>query len=1571
LGLRKRHLPWLACAILALIAIPALASAKGKRAAPPPSNATIVPYDFGFRDATKSKSDPTATTVTIAPGGRVDFNYPNGDGANQHNVVFGDADNPSASLPQPTACTLVSAQFPVGPTNGPPPIPAIALGPPWSGYCTFNTEGDYKFYCNVHTNMRGEVIVTSKGSNTPPTVSATRSPSGDVTSGSPVTFSATGSDADGDTISYSWDFGDGDTGTGATATHTYPPSPATYTATVTADDSHGGTSTATVDVKIVAGTPNQNPTVTAARTPTGTITSGTSVNFTATGTDPDGDTLTYAWDFGDGGSSTDKNPTHTFVGAGTYSAKVTASDGKGGTGSATLSITVAAPNQNPTVTASRTPTGSVTTGTSISFSATGSDPDGDTLTYAWDFGDSSSGTGATATHSYSTAGTYSAKVTVSDGHGGSATDTLSVTVTQANRNPTVTAARTPTGSIASGTAVDFTATGSDADGDTLSYSWDFGDSGTSPAQNPTHTYVGAGTYSAKVTVSDGKGGSGTATLSITVTAPNQNPTVSASRTPTGDTTTGTPVAFTATGSDPDGDTLTYAWDFGDSSSGTGATASHTYTNAGAYTAKVTVSDGKGGTASATLAITVTGNSTCPPGFRDDFNGTALDSSWTVVRPDATNGGVVVGGGTVSIPTGTGDIYQTANSATNIVLRTAPSGQFTMIAKINHHGNERYQQGGIILYGDDDNYVKLDRTATNASGSTNTEFFEFIQEVAGTPRNGTADHTSNIASTFPSDYYLRIVWDGTNLSGAYSTDGSAWTTVGQNSTAMPANPKLGIFALSNGAGTVVTPKFDYVTIDGPPCGTNNIPVISSATADKTNGIASLPVNFTAAATDADSDPLTYSWDFGDGATGNGATATHTYTTAGTYTAKVTVSDGKTGGTATKSITITVLAPDTPGSSFRTLIFSKTAAFRHDSIPQGITAIKNLGTQNNFQVDATEDGSLFRDDILSHYKTVIFLETTGDVLTDDQQAAFERYIRAGGGYVGIHSAADTEYAWPWYGKLVGAYFRDHPNGTPQADVLVEDTTDPSDAGLPARWTRTDEWYNFQTYNNPVNGGGTTATPYDPRDNSDLHILLKVDTSTYTGAAPTGDHPISWCHRYDGGRSWYTGMGHTQASYSEAGFLSHILAGIKITAGTLSSSACGVTGVNAAPTVTTSRTPTGNVTTGTSIAFTATGTDADGDPLTYTWDFGDSGTGTGATASHTYNTAGTYSAQVTVSDGKGGTATSTLSVVVTQPNRNPTVTASRTPTGNVATGTAIAFSAAGADADGDALTYAWDFGDSGTGSGATASHTYTTAGTYTAKVTVSDGKGGTATDSLSVTVTQANRNPTVTASRTPDGNVDPGTSIAFSAVGADADGDTLTYAWDFGDNATSNVQNPSHSYAAPGSYAAKVTVSDGKGGTANATLTVVVVGQTQGSTDTPQDVVATVDKLLALSVSPSATLGAIVPGVARDYTTDVTATVTSTAGDAALTVSDASANVPGHLVNGQYSLSSPLEARATNATQTSAAFSPIGATPVTLISYPSPVSSDAVTVGLRQSVGAGELLRAGSYGKTLTFTLKTTTP
>lgn len=231
-------------------------------------------------------------------------------------------------------------------------------------------------------------------------------------------------------------------------------------------------------------------------------------------------------------------------------------------------------------------------------------------------------------------------------------------------------------------------------------------------------------------------------------------------------------------------------------------------------------------------------------------------------------------------------------------------------------------------------------------------------------------------------------------------------------------------------------------------------------------------------------------------------------------------------------------------FSALIYSRTAAFRHNEcIPQGTVAIAQMATRHGFEVDATENAAAFTDENLAQYDVVIFLCTTGNVLNDAQQAAFERFIQGGGGYAGIHSASDTEYDWAWYGGLVGAYFRDHP-GVPGvnsqfqvATMDVEDRRSAATRHLGSQWTREEEWYNFRT---------------NPREN--VHVLLSVDESTYDprgysvpgGSEPMGDHPIAWCHDYDGGRSFYTALGHKGSYWDEPKLLAHVLGGIRMAAG-----------------------------------------------------------------------------------------------------------------------------------------------------------------------------------------------------------------------------------------------------------------------------------------------------------------------------------------------------------------------------------------------------------------------------------------
>jgi len=210
----------------------------------------------------------------------------------------------------------------------------------------------------------------------------------------------------------------------------------------------------------------------------------------------------------------------------------------------------------------------------------------------------------------------------------------------------------------------------------------------------------------------------------------------------------------------------------------------------------------------------------------------------------------------------------------------------------------------------------------------------------------------------------------------------------------------------------------------------------------------------------------------------------------------------------------------------LVFSFTKGFRHSSIADGIAAIQNLGKINKFDVDTTEDVKKFTIENLKKYTTLIFLNPTGsDVFNAEQKSALKQYINNGGGFLGIHAASDFCYEWEWYGKMVGGYFESHPK-IQNAKLNIVAPTNKLVKDLPEPWLHTDEWYNFKSFNKEVN------------------VLIKVDETSYQGGNMKNDHPISWYHKYDGGRAFYTALGHTSACYTDPLFLQHLWAGLKWT-------------------------------------------------------------------------------------------------------------------------------------------------------------------------------------------------------------------------------------------------------------------------------------------------------------------------------------------------------------------------------------------------------------------------------------------
>jgi uncharacterized protein len=228
----------------------------------------------------------------------------------------------------------------------------------------------------------------------------------------------------------------------------------------------------------------------------------------------------------------------------------------------------------------------------------------------------------------------------------------------------------------------------------------------------------------------------------------------------------------------------------------------------------------------------------------------------------------------------------------------------------------------------------------------------------------------------------------------------------------------------------------------------------------------------------------------------------------------------------AVTLCVFAGSAPAAPPRALIFTKTAGFRHDSIPTAIAALQRITAEQGMQADASEDASVFTPQNLARYRIVIFASTTGDVLDANQQKAMEDFVDAGGGFVGLHSASDTEYDWPWYGQLVGAYFHSHPPGLQTTRVRF----DRDGVAVQGReWKVTDEIYNYRD---------------NPREN--VQVIATVDESDYSGGTMGHDHPIAWCRESAKGRAWYTGLGHDPALYADPVFLRHLGNGLRYASG-----------------------------------------------------------------------------------------------------------------------------------------------------------------------------------------------------------------------------------------------------------------------------------------------------------------------------------------------------------------------------------------------------------------------------------------
>ena len=1034
--------------------------------------------------------------------------------------------------------------------------------------------------------------------------------------GQSIAFSGAGSsDPDGDALTYAWDFGDGTAGTGATPTHAYP-APGTYTATLLVNDGHADSAPVSTTVTVT----NQTP-VAHAGGPY-TAPRGAPLTFNGTGTDGDGHALTYRWNFGDGSIGTGANASHTYSTVGSFSVTLIVNDGWADSAPATTTATVT--NNRPIADAGGPYTG--VRGVPVLFDGSGTDADGEALTYRWNFGDFT-GTvvaGPRPTHVYTSLGTFTVTLIVSDGYLDSAPATAKVTIV--NRPPVA----NPGGPYVQrrGVPVSFWGSGTDADGDPLTYRWVFGDGSTGIGPRPTHAYASFGTFTVTLTVNDGYVDStpATTTAAIVNWPPIANP-----HGPYAGTHR-VPVTFHGTGVDADGDALTYRWDFGDGTSAVGATVTHAYNVPGKFTVTLTANDGRVDSAPVQTTATITNQAPVANagGFRtgvrrvpitftgsgSDVNGDPLTYQWDF------------GDGTTGTGATTSHAYESLGTFT--VRLTVNDGRVdsapaTTTARIDNRppvANPGGPYAGVRGVP-----VTFNGSGTDADGDPLTYSWSFAY---GNPGTGTG---ASVTQTYSKLGTLAVV-----------------LTVNDGYTSSPA---------------VVT----AVTISNRP------PVANPG--GPYSGHKGVPIAFNGGGTDADGDPLTYTWKFGDGGTATGASTTHSYLNLGTFIVTLTVSDGFGSASASRTATISNRPPTAnPGGPYTGVRGVPIALSGSGTDADG----DSLSYSWNFGDGSTGPGAT-PSHAYANLGTFTVTLTVSDGFGGSASASTTATIsnrpptaNPGGPYAGVRgvpialsgSGTDADgdslsYSWNFGDGSTG------PGATPShayanLGTFTVTLTVSDGFGGSASATTTATISNRPPTANP--GGPYTGVRGVPITLSGSGTDADGDSLTY---------------------SWNFGDGSTGpgASASHAyGNLGTFTVTLTVSDGFGGSASATTTATisNRAPIANPGGPYTG--VRGVPIALSGSGSDADGDALTYRWTFGDGANGTGASATHTYASLGTFTVTLIANDGHVDSASATTMVTII--NLPPVANAGSD--GRAGRNSLVILSGSGSDPDGSIVTYRW---------------------------------------------------------------------------------------------------------------------------------------------------------------------------------------------------------------------------------------------------------------------------------------------
>jgi len=1179
--------------------------------------------------------------------------------------------------------------------------------------------------------------------------------------------SVDGSDSYDDILieSYDWDFGDGATASGMTATHTYL-AEGYYWITLTVTDNEGLTGSSMVQVHAMMEPVPPVPSFTWSA-------DWLTLSVDASGSTDDGIIMSYDWNFGDSTTGSGVTATHLYLIQGTYTVTLTVTDDDLLSASTSQVVEVFAPPSPPV--ALFTPT---MDWMDVSVDATASyDPDGIIVSYAWDFGDGASATGVTATHTYAVENTYAITLTVTDDDSLTATKTINVDAVKQPVNPTASF-------TVSKNFLEVTVDGSASSDDEMvvSYAWTFGDGAVAAGVSATHIYTADGKYEITLTVTDNDDLTGTASQMVDVAHERIAPVAIFDATMDWMT-----VSVDASASyDPDGSAITYAWDFGDGAAATGMIATHTYLVENDYLITLTVTDAD--MLTGTASTTVTAQKPPEPPIASfsvgtDFLAVSVDASASN-DPDGT---------IVSYAWNFGD-GSTGMGVTATHTYTAEGNYLIALTVTDNEGMTGYAEKWVLVNEEPKAPFAVisytpDWLTVNVDGSGSYDLDGTIQSWAWTFGDGAVATGSTASHTYASDGSYTITLTVTDNEGMTGTDSVIVDVVHE-----PIPPT---------AAFTWSASWEVVSFDG------------------------------SGSDDLDGTVTTWAWNFGDGSMGSGMTATHTYAASGSYAVTLTVTDND---ALTDSITqtVTVTFNNPPVASFTVTkdyldVFVDASASTDDfgiasyawSYGDGgsgsgvmdshtyaaagtylvtLTVVDTGGKSSTTSMSVSvvpNTSPIAAITLVSTNYLVVTLSGSGS--TDDSGIASYAW-NFGDGLTGSGVSVTHTYAASGSYTVTLTVTDDHGlTGSTTKLVTVEERDDPPDASF--------------TYT--VNG---LTVSVDASGSTDDHGIASYswdwgDGSTGSGVTATHTYAVAAAAQTSG-----VIINAEPPPYYVAGY-AYDTDGAVLTS-------CVVK-------VTNTRTGewgeiTSSATTGL-YRFNLWSLPSDflaGDLINIT---ATKGTMIGWNESAVPTPMGSYmtmhvtlvdSAEqplevtitLTVTDAKGQTDSMSQVVTLEMP-KEPPLAAFTASVNNLAVQVDASTSS---DPDGTIALYSWAFGDGGSATGVTASHTYAAAGTYTITLTVTDNDGLTDTATQSVTAVSQ---PTAAFTWSASWEV-----VSFDASGStDADGTIVSWAWNFGDGATGSGMTAAHAYAASGTYAVTLTVTDDDGLTGVITKNVAVTYNT----------------------------------------------------------------------------------------------------------------------------------------------------